>query len=138
MHNTLMIAAIVLIAGCDAGIETRPGHKNAPVEREVQEEPAERRRFILEVAKPGMPAVHLEGVTETHEMVHALDENGQPMIENGHAVQSKVLVREAWFKGIRRPFRVGDTLKSDGKQYTVVAINRSTRGTSVEFELDFK
>jgi len=93
----------------------------------------------LEVVEPGRrkyienfrKAWQIEGVTETHQMVTHRDAEGRPLKdEAGNEVQSKQLVKEVWFKGIRRPYRENDRLTNT--RFTIKQIIRNMEETSVD------
>jgi hypothetical protein len=123
----------VLMAGCACDRESAPSQVDTRESGSVQGGQSADDRLVLKMGWPALPAIQIEGVTETYQMVTAYDEKGKPIVENGEVLQNKHLVREVLFKGIRRPYRVGDKLGSFGRRYTITAINRSAQETSVEF-----
>ncbi|MCC7510543.1 MAG: hypothetical protein IT464_14370 [Planctomycetes bacterium] len=67
----------------------------------------DRAKYIDQIRQDWVP----DGITETWQWVKELDEDGKPKLgPDGKPIEKWELVREAWFKGKRRPYRAGDRL----------------------------
>lgn len=87
----------------------------------------DRRQYIEKIKKDWI----IEGVTETWQQVAVTEENGQPKKDaEGKPVLEKRLVKEAWFQGIRKPYKEGDRLPAT--RFVIKKIVRTTLETSVQ------
>lgn len=87
----------------------------------------DRRQYIEKIKKDWV----IEGVTETWQQVAVTEENGQPKKDaDGKPILEKRLVKEAWFKGIRKPYKEGDRLP--GTRFVIKKIVRTREETSVQ------
>lgn len=74
----------------------------------------ERKKYIDQVRQDWIP----DGITDTWQWIREVDDEGKTRIgPDGKPIERFGLVREAWFKGKRWPYRNGDRL--DGTRFVI-------------------
>lgn len=91
----------------------------------------ERRLYIEKIRTEWV----IEGITITPQMVLKVNDKGEPELdEKGQKQYEKKDVKEAWFKGKRRPYKVGERLT--GTRFSVEEIIQTRDKTSVKLRGD--